>query len=102
MEAQLVETILVRKHGEDSIPVSEITQSFVERFGSEFDRPITNRYVGSLLRRRLHLKTYKSDGVYVLSMKNTEKLQSLCRRYGVDWKATNGQDGFDFDGTAET
>ena len=92
VEAQLVETILHLRRGEDSIPVSEITQSFAERFGTEFDRPITNRYIGSLLRRRLHLKTYKTDGVYVLGMKDTEKLRSLCRRYGVDWEATDGQE----------
>ena len=46
--------------------------------------PISNRCVGSLLRRRLHLRTYKTDRVYVLAMTDSGKLAALCQRYGVD------------------
>jgi len=67
-----------------SIAVAEVASAFAKRHGSDYERPITNRYVGSLLRRRLHLRTYKTDGVYVLAMTDSGKLAALCQRYGVD------------------
>lgn len=82
-EAQLLDVIVSLKDGDRSIPVGDIAAAFIKRHGADYDRPITNRYIGSLLRRRLHLQTYKSDGVYVLPMKNEEKLRALCVRYGI-------------------
>jgi hypothetical protein len=68
-----------------SIPVAEITRTFIECHGMDYERPITNRYLGSLLRKHLRLKTYKTNGIYVLSLKEEEKLKTLCARYGVPW-----------------
>ena len=82
-EAHLVEVIVSLRNGERSIPVADITRAFIERFGVDYDRPITNRYVGSLVRKRLRFKTYKTDGVYVLAMGDDAKLAALCARYGV-------------------
>jgi hypothetical protein len=48
------------------VPVSDIVTGLVERYGGEYDRPITNRWVGSILRKRLNIRTYKSHGVYVV------------------------------------
>ena len=82
-DAQLLEVVMSLKQGKRSIPVAEITRIFVERFGGDYELPITNRYIGSLLRKRLRLKTYKTEGVYVVAMGDEGKLATLCLRYRV-------------------
>jgi hypothetical protein len=69
------------------IPVADIATRLIERYGDEYDRPITNRWVGSILRRRLNIRTYKSHGIYVVPMQERPKIELLCNRYGVDTDA---------------
>jgi len=66
-----------------NVPVSEVTAAFVSRYGAEYERPITNRFVGGILRKRLRLSTYKSHGVYVVPFTERAKVGQLCIRYGV-------------------
>ena len=49
----------------------------------EYERPITNRWVGGILRKRLNLQTYKSHGIYVVPMSERTKIELLCTRYGI-------------------
>jgi hypothetical protein len=56
----------------------------IERYGAEYDWPITNRWIGGILRKRLNLQTYKSHGVYVVPMTERTKVELLCSRYGVN------------------
>ena len=84
-EAQLLEVIMSLMEGKQALLVRNITKVFIGRFASDYERPITNRYIGSLLRKSLHLKTYKTSGAYVVALKDTEKLKTLCARYGVPW-----------------
>jgi hypothetical protein len=86
-EALLLDVIMSLSHGDKGIPVSEITREFANRHGADYERPITNRYIGSLLRQRLRFRTYKTGGVYVLPMKDEEKLRSLRKKYGVGEEA---------------
>lgn len=65
------------------VPVAEVTVGLIERYGAEYERPITNRWIGGILRRRLNLRTYKSHGVYVVPMTERTKIEALCGRYGV-------------------
>lgn len=65
------------------IPVAEVTTAFVSRYGQEYERPITNRFIGGVLRKRLRLSTYKSHGVYVVPAIEKPKVDQLCIRYGV-------------------
>lgn len=66
-----------------NIPLSEITKLVVERHGKDFDRYVTPRYVGELVRKRLRLATYKSHGVYVVPASETAKIEFLRSRYGL-------------------
>jgi len=66
-----------------NIPVSEVTAAFVSRFGQEYERPVTNRFIGGILRKRLRFLTYKSHGVYVVPATEKTKVEQLCIRYGV-------------------
>ncbi|MBI5450146.1 MAG: hypothetical protein HY940_02200 [Gammaproteobacteria bacterium] len=66
-----------------SISIGEITNLFTSRYGHDYDRPITNRYIGRLLRTRLRLRTQKSHGIYVLPLSEKLKVEALCTRYGI-------------------
>lgn len=66
-----------------NIPIAEITTAFITRFGADHERTITNRFIGGILRTRLHLTTYKSHGVYVVPVSEKDKVTELCLRFGV-------------------
>lgn len=66
-----------------TIAVSDITTAFVARFGADYERPISNRFIGGVLRKRLRLVTYKSHGVYVVPASEKTKADELCVRFGV-------------------
>lgn len=65
------------------VAISEITTVFGGRFSGEYERPITGRFIGGILRKRLRLATYKSHGVYVVPISEKLKVDELCVRYGV-------------------
>jgi hypothetical protein len=85
VEAQVLEILaeLMVTIDRPVVPVAEITAGLVERYGAEYERPITNRWIGSVLRKRLNLHTYKSHGIYVLPKSERTKVELLCVRYGV-------------------
>lgn len=85
VEAQVLEILTDLMEDSDRlvIPIAEIATKMIERYGAEYQRPITNRWVGGILRRRLHVSTYKSHGVYVVPMAERAKVQLLCLRYGI-------------------
>ena len=86
IEAQLLEILaeLITGSQRPVVQVADIAIGLIERYGDEYDRPITNRWVGSMLRKRLNIRTYKSHGVYVVPMQERSKIELLCKRYGVD------------------
>ena len=86
VEAQVLEILVTLIAGSQRpvVPVADIARGLIERYGDEYDRPITNRWVGSVLRKRLNIRTYKSHGVYVVPMQERSKIELLRRRYGVD------------------
>jgi hypothetical protein len=85
VEAQVLEIVAELMAGVQRpvIPVADIVVGLIERYGDEYERPITNRWIGSILRKRLNIRTYKSHGVYVVPMNEQPKIELLCGRYGV-------------------
>jgi hypothetical protein len=86
IEAQVLEIVaeLMSKPRQPILPVADITGALIDRHGHDFDRPITPRWVGSVLRRKLNLRTYKSHGTFVVPMTERVKVTLLCTRYGVN------------------
>jgi len=66
-----------------NIPISAITKSVVSKFGEDYDHPISNRFIGGIIRKRLRLFTMKSNGVYVLPATEKSKVVQLCVRFGL-------------------
>ena len=85
VEAQVLEILAELMAGSERpvIPVADIVRVFIERYGFEYERAITNRWIGSILRKRLNIGTYKSHGVYVVPTADRSKIEMLCGRYGV-------------------
>lgn len=67
---------------DDTVSLAEIAAAFTTAYAGEYERPITNRWIGSVL-RRLGIALYKSNGVFVLLPGQVERVAALCARYGV-------------------
>jgi hypothetical protein len=89
MEAQVLEILaeLMLTASRAFVPVADITVGLIERYGTEYERSLTNRWIGSVLRKKLNLQTYKSHGVYVVPVSERPKIELLCGRYGVNFIA---------------
>ncbi len=85
MEAQVLMVIkdLVAKGPAQSLVVKLIATEFLARHGDEYERRVTPRYVGSIIRRRLGLRPTRNTGVYALAPEEIAKLQPLYVRYGL-------------------
>jgi hypothetical protein len=84
LEARILEAIrLLLQGGNGRVQVSDITRELVARYGLEFDRQVTAKWVGTTLRKRLGLKPGKSNGVFVLGPAEVQKLPRLYEKYGI-------------------
>jgi len=94
VEAQVLEIAaeLMTHSSRPVIAVSDIAVGLMKRYGSEYERPITNRWIGSFLRKRLNIRTYKSHGIYVVPIKERLKIELLCKKYGVTVMGDPGSD----------
>ena len=65
------------------LAIQDITQEFIHRYGDEYERRITPRWVGSLVRRRLGLRPSRSTGVFTLGPEDVARLAALYKRFGL-------------------
>ena len=84
-EAQVLEVIRdLHATNPGRLTVKDITAWFIDRHGADYERKVTTKWIGGVLRRRLHLKTEKSHGAYVLAESEGAHLRQLYERYGVE------------------
>jgi hypothetical protein len=85
-EAHILEIIrdVLAADGGTVLSVKDITSRFIERHEGDYDRKITTKWIGGIIRRRLQLRTQKSHGVFVIPGSEKFKLARLYERYGVD------------------
>lgn len=65
------------------LSIKEITQRFTDRYGEEYERKITNHWIGSVLRKRLGLAPQKSHGTFVIPLDDMPRLNRLRKKYGL-------------------
>jgi hypothetical protein len=82
-EAHVLEVVRDLLGADRKPSVKEITSLFADRHQEDYKMPITPKWIGGLIRRRLKLKTQKSDGVYVIPPEELTKLTRLYEKYGV-------------------
>lgn len=84
-EAQVLEVIsdlAAAPNGRAS--VGEITRLFTERHGEDYDRKVTSKWIGTIIRRRLGLRAQKSHGSFVIPPEELLRLPLLREKYGLD------------------
>ena len=64
--------------------LKDIAERFTAISGSVHGRIVTPKWIGWLIRRHLGLKPYRTHGVYVLFFNDSDKLDGLCRRFGLN------------------
>jgi len=83
-EAQVLEVIRDLLSSESGrLSVKDITTWFADRHGEDYERKVTTKWIGSVIRRKLHLRTQKSHGVFVLPPAERSKLGWLFEKYGI-------------------
>lgn len=92
-EAQLLEVIrdLTASASDGRLTVKEITSLFADRHGEDYERKITAKWVGFLLRKKLNLKPRKSHGVFVIPVSESSNLANLYEKYGIAEVADEAQ-----------
>jgi hypothetical protein len=86
IEGQVLEVLadLMRTAEGLGVPVGAVSAALAKRYGQEYERPVTDRWVGAIIRKRLNLRTYKSHGVYVIPAAQRLDIEQLCLRYGIE------------------
>lgn len=84
-EAGVIAMLAAEFRGErqSSVGVTTIATALAKKYGSEFERVITPRYIGEIVRKRLRIVTHKSNGVYVVPATERDKVLFIAHRYGV-------------------
>ena len=93
-EAQILEVIrdMLASSFETRLSVKDITSWFVDRHGEDYERKVTGKWVGSIIRRKLQLKTERRGGEFIIPESERSKLQGLYERYGISPQQADGPD----------
>jgi len=92
-EAQVLQVIrdLVSRGPEARLAIQDITREFLRRYGDEYERRVTPRWIGSLVRRRLGLKPSRTTGIFTLGPEEVARLAALYKRFGIEPVSTEQQ-----------
>lgn len=83
-EAQLLEVVRDLATAETPLTVKEITALFTDRHENDYDRKISAKWIGYLLRRKLGLHPEKRHGgAFVIPESEKIKLARLYEKYGI-------------------
>lgn len=98
VEAQVLEVIneLLLASDDSRLSIKEITEQFAERYGEEYERKITNKWIGWTIRKKLGLKPQKSQGTFVIPIEEMPALRRLFEKFGVrsgEYMADEGDSG---------
>jgi hypothetical protein len=83
MEAQVLEMIRKLFGMREEPTIKEITSHFIEKYGEDYDKKITPKWIGSIIRRKLNIKTEKGRTHFVIPGSEREKLERLYEKYGI-------------------
>jgi len=85
MDGQIAEVIheLLYEDGKAEPTIGQIKDRLEEKFGSELDRKLTARWVGSKIRNSFNLHTTKTRDGYIIPISEKDKLNRIFERFGV-------------------
>jgi hypothetical protein len=82
-EAQVLQVVKEIIAAKQLPSVNAITTWFTDRYGESYERRVTPKWIGGIIRKRLNLKTQKSHGVFVIPLSEEPKLMRLYERFGI-------------------
>ncbi|PIR04609.1 MAG: hypothetical protein COV57_03425 [Candidatus Liptonbacteria bacterium CG11_big_fil_rev_8_21_14_0_20_35_14] len=92
VEGQVLDIIKdILQNPNTKLTVKDITDWFTDRYGDEYQRKITTKWIGFVIRSKLNLKTAKSNGNYIIPPSEEPKLRILLEKYGLDTQSENKQ-----------
>lgn len=85
-EAQLLEVIRDSwaEGTGPGVAIKDVTRWFADRFGEDYTRKVTPKWIGGVIRKKLRLKTQKSNGNFVIPLTEVPALRRLYERYGIE------------------
>src|SRR5262249_22676144 len=89
-EAKVLEVIRDLRAAGEALTLKEIVSWFTERHADEYERKITPKWVGWIVRKRLHLQTVRRNGGFGIADEELASLPILFDRYGVTPPAEAG------------
>jgi hypothetical protein len=91
-EAQVLEVIrdLAGSWEKPTLAIRDITSWCVDRYGEEYEKKITPKWIGYIIRKKLRLKTERHSNGYEIATSEQEKLSRLYERYGIEIKKEVG------------
>lgn len=89
VEADILAIIqtLIAEPDKRHVSMKDITAELQKSYGNEYDRNITAKWVGGIVRRRLQIRTQKSNGVYIIPVAQRPRLERLFEKYGLTDRA---------------
>jgi len=84
-EAQVLEVIADMLALDDAprLSIKEITERFTERYGDDYERKVTTKWIGGIVRKRLGLKPQRVHGTFVIPLEDLPKIKRLRDKYGI-------------------
>ncbi len=83
IEAQVLEVIRDLRASDEPLTVKAIADWFADRHADEYDRKVTPKWIGTLIRHRLHLKTERRRDGFALAEPAVPVINHLLERYGI-------------------
>jgi hypothetical protein len=71
-------------HEKGSIPLRLVLQAFTAAHAEDYDRPITTRYLTTILRKRLTIRVQKTMGIMAIPRSEEARIRVIAGRYGLD------------------
>ncbi len=84
VESQIMEIIATKRKGDEPMAIKDIAYHLAEQHGNDYEYKITPKWVGNVIRRKLHLRTERRrDGQYVIAREERQAIDQLLVRYGI-------------------
>lgn len=71
----------------EKLSIKIITENYRRKYGSEHLSPVTPKWVGGIIRNKLHLHTIKRNGNYFIADDQKQRLEGLFERYDIHSKS---------------
>ena len=84
-EAQVLEVIQdIMSLPGTPLSIKEIADRFIDLYENEYKQKITPKWIGYVVRKRLHLRAERGRSGFVIPESETLKIQQLLERYGLE------------------